>query len=57
MVAGPSFRASRNTVQLGWGEDFDGCGWLEGGSGPVAVLGAFDAVVGHLAFDDACCAS
>ncbi len=37
---------------LGSGEDADRLGWRGGGLGPVAVVGAFEAPVGHLALDD-----
>src|SRR5680860_992857 len=47
---------SRNTVQLGWPREcLDGLAGPSDGLGPVAVAGAFDAVVAHLAFDDAGC--
>src|SRR5665648_910823 len=47
---------SPNTVQLGWPREcLDGLAGPSDGLGPVAVAGAFDAVVAHLAFDDAGC--
>src|SRR5665811_1140741 len=52
----PESRARPNTVQLGWPREcLDGLAGPSDGLGPVAVAGAFDAVVAHLAFDDAGC--